>query len=219
MMFTGNILGIIVVYLYVGLLLLIFDFVSKKDHFTNRKSIHILVGNIIFVVPLFDNRWVMGLLAAAPFIVITYMMSPISFIDTGSKTSYSGHGLGLVYYSISWTLLALIFFDHPEVIAVGIICMSYGDGAASLVGKRFGDHSLNIARDDKSIEGSASMFLVSASVITLVLHIFNSLPENLLFIPLVVGIATAVEIFSVRGLDNLSVAMISSISYYILLYL
>lgn len=218
-MSTGDIIGVLIVYIYVGSLLLIFDFASKKHHFTNRKLIHILVGNIVFVVPLFESRWIMGFLAAAPFILITYFISPISPLSASSKTSASGHGLGLLYYSISWTLLALLFFDYPVVIAVGIICMSYGDGSASLVGKKYGKHLLKIASDDKSVEGSTAMFLVSISVIIITLYIFGSLPVNLLFIPLVVGIATIVEIFSVRGLDNILVAISSSVSYYILIHL
>ncbi|MFP4000442.1 MAG: diacylglycerol/polyprenol kinase family protein [Thermoplasmata archaeon] len=218
-MSLGDILGVLIVYIYVGSLLFIFDFASERDHFINRKLIHILVGNIVFVVPLFDNRWVIVLLAAAPFILITYIVSPISSISTNSKTSHSGHGLGLVYYSISWTLLALLFFDHPEIIAVGVICMSYGDGSASLFGKRYGEHFLKIARDKKSVEGSTAIFFVSISVIITTLYIFGSLPENLLIIPLVVGIATIIEIFSIKGFDNILVAVSSSISYYILISL
>ncbi len=215
-MFTGDIAGVLIVYLYVSALLLIFDFFLKNDPFKNRKLIHILVGNIIFVVPIFETRWVMVLLAAAPFILITYLISPKSFLTSNSKVSGIGHASGLIYYSISWTILAFLFFDHPGVIAVGILCMSYGDGLASLVGKKYGKHRL---KGNKTFEGSGAMFLSSTVMIFLVLYYFDSMPGTFLIIPFVAGIATIVEIFSVKGLDNFFVAMISSITYYILVHL
>lgn len=214
-----DIIGVLIVYLYVGLLLYIFDFISKRDSFDRRKLIHIMVGNIVFILPIFDTRWVMAGLAAAPFILLTFLMSPRTPIGPNSETSNTGHDLGLFYYSISWTILAFLFFENLEIIAVGIICMSYGDGIASLIGKKFGKHRLNFAFDKKSLEGSSAMFFSSIVMISLALFYLDAIPENILIIPLVVLIATLVEIFSVRGLDNLLVAFTSSISYYILIYL
>ncbi len=214
-----DIVGVLIVYIYVGLLLYIFDFISKKDSFDRRKLIHIMVGNIVFILPIFDTRWVMVGLAAAPFILLTFLMSPRSPIGPNSETSNTGHDLGLFYYSISWTILAFLFFENLGIIAVGIICMSYGDGIASLIGKRFGKHRLNFAVDKKSFEGSAAMFFGSIGMVSLALFYLEAVPENILVIPLVILIATVIEIFSVKGLDNLLVALTSSISYYILIYL
>ncbi len=219
MMTQSDIIGVLLVYLYVGILLFIFDFISKKDSFNRRKIIHIMVGNIVFILPLFETRWVMVLLAAAPFILFTYLMSPHSPLGIESEASNSGHRLGLVYYSISWTLLAFLFFGKIEVIAVGIICMSYGDGLASLLGKNFGKHTFTITGDKKSIEGSASMIIGSFLMIAVTLLYFDALPRNLLGIPFVVSIATLTEILSIKGTDNLMVALISSIRYYILIYM
>ncbi|MEF8833010.1 MAG: phosphatidate cytidylyltransferase [Candidatus Thermoplasmatota archaeon] len=218
-MSSGDIVGVLIVYLYVGLLLFIFEFNSKRDLFLRRKLIHILVGNIVFILPLFDTRWAMAGLAAAPFIFLTFLISPKSSIGPNSVTSNTGHGLGLFYYSISWTILALLFFENLEIIAVGIICMSYGDGIASLIGRRFGKHRLNFAIDKKTLEGSAAMFFTSLGMAIIVFVYLGSVPENILILPLIMLIATLVEIFSVKGLDNLLVALTTSISYYILLYL
>jgi len=218
-MSSGDIIGVLIVYIYVGLLLYTFEFNSKRDLFLRRKLIHIMVGNIVFVLPIFDTRWSMVGLAAAPFIFLTFLISPRSSIGPNSETSNTGHGLGLFYYSISWTILAFLFFEHLEIIAVGIICMSYGDGIASLVGRRFGKHRLSFALDKKSLEGSVAMFFSSIGMIWITFLYLEAIPENILFIPLVVFIATIVEIFSVKGVDNLLVALTSSISYYILVYL
>ncbi len=213
-----DVIGVVLVYLYVGLMLFVFDFVSKKDSFNRRKVIHIGVGNIVFILPLFQTKWVMVLLAAAPFILFTYLMSDHSPMNFNSDASNSGHNFGLVYYSISWTLLAFLFFEHLDVLAVGIICMSYGDGLASFLGRRYGKHEFNVTGDKKSIEGSLSMMFGSIFMITIVLIYFQSLPQNLFIIPLVVIIATLTEIVSIKGFDNVMVAFVSSISYYILIY-
>ncbi len=178
-----------------------------------------MVGNIVFVLPIFETRWMMVGLAAAPFVLLTFLISPRSSIGPNSETSNTGHGLGLFYYSVSWTILAFLFFENLEIIAIGIICMSYGDGIASLIGRRFGRHRINFAMDKKSLEGSIAMFFFSVGMIYIAFLYLGVNPENILFIPAVVLIATVVEIFSIKGVDNLLVALSSSISYYILLYL
>ncbi len=215
----SDIVGVLIVYLYVGFLILVSRYLFPEKSSVARKFLHIMVGNIIFILPLFDARWVMVLFAAAPFIFLTYLISPQSPLDLSNSTHSSGHDLGLVYYSISWTILALLYFEHLDVIAVGIICMSYGDGAASLVGKKYGEHYFSITRDKKSLEGSISMILSSSLMISLALFYLDAFPERLIVIPLVVGIATIIELVSINGSDNLLIALIASTSYYIIIHL
>ncbi len=216
-MFIGDIVGTIIVYLYVASLLIVFESAPDEYSFFSRKMLHIMVGNIVFILPLFETRWAMVLLAALPFIFFTYLMSPKSPIDLENKVSLSGHGLGLVYYSISWTVLATLFFQRPEIIAVGIIAMSYGDGFASLLGKKFGKHKFPLPIDKKTVEGSLAMLFVIALIIPLVLFYFSAIPSNLLIVPIIILSATTIEIFSMKGLDNLLVPILTSIIYYILI--
>ncbi|OYT60285.1 phosphatidate cytidylyltransferase, partial [Euryarchaeota archaeon ex4484_178] len=110
----SDVLGVILVYAYVAILLLISEKILKKYPLLSRKFLHIMVGNIIFLLPIFETRWAMAFIAAAPFILITFLLSPYSPLKIPSTASMAGHGLGLVYYSISWTLLAFLFFQRPE---------------------------------------------------------------------------------------------------------
>jgi len=208
-------IGLVLVYGYVLLLLLISEKVLKKHPGFSRKFLHIMVGNVIFILPLFQSRWVMALLAAAPFILLTFLMSPYSPLKIKDQISTSGHGLGLVYYAISWTILALIFFDQPWIIAVGIAAMSYGDGMASLIGMRYGKTKYNVFGDTKTIEGSLTMFLVLIVTLGIVLTYYG-LPTNLLVIGSVALIATIFEGITPKGLDNLT-ACFSAVITYILL--
>ncbi len=217
-MTSGDLLGLFVVYIYVFLVLLASENIFKNNSLHGRKFLHIMVGNIIFILPLFETRMVIVFLAAAPFIVLTFLISPYSPIDLMSKTSAKGHSLGLVYYSISWTVLAFVFFNNLEVIAIGIVAMSYGDGFASLIGKKFGKTCFVIWGDTKSIEGSLSMFLATFLMMIVALIFFNRIPNNLIIIPLVALIATVAEAFVPKGLDNLSCSLIAAIFYYIFVY-
>ncbi len=216
-MLAGDIIGTLTVYIYVACLLIVFESILNEYAFYGRKLLHIMVGNIVFILPLFENRWVMVLLAALPFIFLTYLMSPRCSIELDSETSLSGHGLGLVYYSISWTVLATFFFHRPEIIAVGIIAMSYGDGFASLFGKKFGKHVFPVTGDRKTLEGSLAMLSVISLIIPLVLFYFGAFPEHLIVLPIVIITATCAEILSTRGLDNILVPLTTSIIYYILI--
>jgi dolichol kinase len=212
---NGDIIGLILVYVYVILLLVISEKVIKKHPNFSRKFLHIMVGNILFILPLFQSRWVMALLVAAPFILLTFLISPYSPLKIKDRISGSGHGLGLVYYAISWTVLAIIFFDQPWIIAVGIAAMSYGDGMASLVGMKYGKIKYNLTGDTKSLEGSLTMFIVLIGMLWVVLT-YYAVPANPLVIVAVALVATIFEGLTPKGLDNIT-ACFSAVITYILL--
>jgi dolichol kinase len=214
---SGDFWGLLFVYGYVAILLLISEKVLYKHPKFSRKFLHIMVGNILFILPLFNTWWVMTFLAAAPFILLTYLMSPYSPIKSvKDKISESGHGLGLVYYAISWTILAFFFFDQPWIIAVGIAAMSYRDGIASLVGQRYGKRKYNVFGDNKSFEGSAAMFLTLIFALGIVLAYYNVFPVNYFIIIIVAFVATVLEGITPKGLDNLTACFGAVVTYLIL---
>ena len=67
----ADLIGLLLVYLYVGSVVLI-AIRSKylNDRGWNRKFIHIMIGNIVFFWWIFQDKYVMAFLAAAPFIPI-----------------------------------------------------------------------------------------------------------------------------------------------------
>ncbi len=211
----GDILGLVLVYGYVILLIVISEKVLNKHPNISRKFLHIMVGNILFILPLFQSRWVMALLTAAPFILLTFLISPYSPLKIKDRISSSGHGLGLVYYAISWTVLALLFFDQPWIIAVGIAAMSYGDGMASLIGMKYGKIKYNALGDTKSLEGSLTMFVVLIIALSVVL-LYYSVPFQPLVIVCVALVATILEGITPKGLDNLT-ACFSAVATYIIM--
>jgi len=209
------------VYLYVAVLLIVTEqLLSKRYPIGSRKFLHIMTGNIAFILPLFETREMMTFVAAAPFIVVTFLMSPYSPIQRmRGKTSEAGHGLGPVYYAMTWTVLAYIFFDHRVIIAIGILAMSYGDGMASLLGTRFGKQKYHIFHDMKSYIGSIVMFVCTFLLLVVAL-LFYAQPVTLDVIVCLVciaGVATLVEGVTPFGLDNLSVPFVTVVLFWVLL--
>ena len=215
-MIASDIIGLILVYGYIAILLIISEKVLNKYPTFSRKFLHIMVGNVIFILPFFTSQFVITFLAAAPFILLTFLMSPYSPIKFNDRISTSGHGMGLVYYAISWTVLAFFFYDQQWIIAVGIAAMSYGDGMAALIGEKFGKHKYNIFGDKKSFEGSIAMFLVLIVTLGIVLAYYNIFTANFIIIPVVALIATIFEGITPKGLDNIT-ACFSAVGVYLLL--
>ena len=228
----GDALGLILVYAYVGVMVVI---TAKsrflRDHSFHRKFIHVMIGNIALFWWVFDTNYVMSLLAAAPFIPLLLIFSRYggrreegdsklvgelkgSILSTAS---HDGHKLGLVYYAISWTLLAFFAFNDLVIASVGIVCMAYGDGMGGLVGKTFGRRKIH---GNKTLEGTVAVFIFAALAIFLIINYYNFLFAEGLYgtrsIPLAVSALTAVglsayvavvELYTPGEYDNLVIPL------------
>ena len=227
-MIQSDILGIIVVYGYVAFLLVLSEKALATKPEISRKVLHIMVGNIAFLLPVFATRWVMAFVAAAPFIILTFLMSPYTPIKSiRGRTSAAGHSMGLVYYSITWTILAYLFFDNMVVIAIGIFSMSYGDGFASLIGVKYGKEKYNVVGDEKSFVGTFAMFLFTFIMMIVAIVYYQYVqgisflftPINIGFLLLFSAVGAIVEGFTPKGLDNLTVPFVITILYwYVFIY-
>jgi phytol kinase len=222
-MIQNDLLGVVFVYVYVAILLVVTEKVLVKHPETSRKVLHVMVGNIAFLLPVFITREVMAFIAAGPFILFTFLMSPYTPIKSiRGKTSSAGHSMGLVYYSITWTILAYLFFDTMVVISIGIFAMSYGDGFASLLGVRFGKHKYNVVGDEKSFVGTAAMFLFTfvMMLVAIVYYQFAvgySFPFSLTSVGLLgsfAAVGAIVEGFTPKGLDNLTAPFVIAAMYW-----
>jgi phytol kinase len=197
----------------------------------SRKFLHIMIGNLIFIIPFFSfNVFPVNFpfFVAAPFIVLTFLVSKASPIKSISNrmpgladVTGGGHGFGLVLYAVSYTILALLFSTNPYVIAAGIIPMAFGDAAASLVGQKFGRHQYDLF-SKKSLEGSTAMFTVCFLSLLLSLLFFSylypiSTPKCVLAALGVAAVATACEALTPKGLDNLTVPLLSATVFLVLI--
>jgi|GEM_PF-107579 len=181
---SGDLIGLAFVYGYVTLVVgiaLFLDRMGVKN--CRRKVIHILVGNIVLLWWVFDTAWIMALLAAAPFIPLLFLVSPRSsnrFLKKSflGRATGEGHDLGLVYYAISWTLLAFFLFDHRLAASVGIACMAYGDGMGGLVGRCYGRRRL---LGEKTLEGSIAILITTVVAVAGVMLFYRFLDSSGVF--------------------------------------
>ena len=220
MYLQSDLIGVLSVYFYVAILLLITEkIISKKYPVISRKILHIMVGNVAFLLPIFETRWIMAFIAAGPFILFTFLMSSHSPIKSiRGKTSTAGHSMGLVYY---WTILAYLFFDNMVVIAIGILAMSYGDGFASVIGTKYGIKKYILFGDEKSYIGSFSMFIFTFIMILIALLYYgiDISYSNFLFVGLISLIAALIEGITPKGLDNLFVPFVVVFLYWFFIIL
>ncbi len=220
---VGDVVGLLTVYGYVGFVVFLSALARRLyPNCAYRKLVHILIGNIVFIWWIFDSRYVMALLAAAPFIFILLLATPYSPLKSLNNSflrhaTVQGHNLGLVYYAISWTILAFLLFDHRAVAAVAIVAMSYGDGVGGMIGKAFGRRMI---WRSKTLEGTLAVFLTTVAATLAVLEFYTILSNNgilvmeaisLTYMALVAVITGAfvavVELFTPGEYDNLVVPL------------
>lgn len=230
LMFSGgvssNLLLMFLCYGYVLLIIVVSGKLPSVFHVSQksaRKFLHAMIGNLLFIIPFFTSN-IYPVLVAAPFVLVTFLASPYSPIHrklTGlANITEEGHPLGLVFYAISYTLLAFFFASKPYVIAAGILPMAYGDSAASLVGEKYGERRYSIVAN-KSFEGSLAMFFGSFLSLTIGFAFFCTLYSLsysamiLRAIPVAV-VATLVESLSPKGFDNIAVPILGALTLWLL---
>jgi phytol kinase len=228
---TSNSVLLILCYLYIVLAIFVSIKLGHRLHKDlRRKFLHIMIGNFVYVIPFFTFTTFpvnFPFFVAFPFILLTLLASPFSPINFKGKIagladiSSSGHGSGLLFYAISYTVLAFFFSDKPYVMMAGILPMAFGDAAASIVGKKVGRHKLSF-RVNKSFEGSAAMFLTTLISIICSLLLFSYLwPFSLSTLVLAsFGVAvasTVLEALTPKGLDNLAVPLSSALLFLVLI--
>ena len=194
--------------------------VSKK---TSRKFLHAMIGNLPLIMPFFTDS-LFPFLVASPFILVTLLVSPYSpFPGLGKKFSgladitEEGHHTGLVLYAVSYSLLALVYGVKPYIVAAGIFPMAYGDSSAALIGERFGAHRYRVF-ESKSLEGSLGMLVGSLLSLLVGMLYFSrvygfSFQAQVAPCLAVAFVATLVEAFSPRSLDNMSVPLLGALTF------
>ena len=226
-----NLLLLIICYLYIVTVIFIAVRIDHKfPKNLKRKFLHIMIGNFVYVIPFFTFTTFPAnfpFFVASPFILLTLSASPASPFNLKNKISglsditTGGHQFGLVFYAISYTILAFFFSAKPYVIIAGILPMAFGDAAASIIGQKIGHHQFNIF-SKKSIEGTITMFTITFVSMTLSLFLFSYLcPFSTSILVLaslgVAALATALEALTPKGLDNLTVPLISAVAFLLLI--
>ena len=223
---TGDLMLILLSYGYVLALIAIsgrLERVLGLSWGSSRKFLHAMIGNLVLVIPFFRGQ-LAPVLIAAPFILVTFLASPFTpipglraMLGSLAELTEEGHHLGLILYSISFTLLVVLFPTRPDVVIAGVLPMAYGDSSAAIVGRRMGKRE---TLNGKTLEGSVAMFAVSLISLILGLAFISSFQSFTLaqrFAPSVAAalVCSVVEVLSPRGSDNIAVPLLGALTFFL----
>ena len=173
-----------------------------------RKIVHIGAGQVILIAWWLSVPAWTGIAASVIFsgvALLSYRLPLLPGINGVGRQSW-----GTFFYAVSIGLLILLFWPLrlPQYAAIGILTMTWGDGLAAIIGKKFGQHPYKIWGEKKSWEGSITMLAVSYCVCASILCVTQG-PVIATWVVAAIGavIATALESASKYGIDNLSVPL------------
>ena len=205
----------------IGIYIVFIFLISKlfKNFYPNnqellRKIIHIGMGPLIPLAKLLEieqnaAQYFAG--GMSILIVINYIYKLFPIIEDVDRKSF-----GTFFYCFSLLILISLFWEQdPLALTAGFFIMTLGDGLAGLIGKNFKSRSWKIFNQKKSIIGTTTMFLISLLVLS-TLGYTNNINFNYYYFGIAL-LATLLEQISIIGIDNLSVPIITSIIFHLLI--
>ncbi len=193
--------------------------------FLTRKLIHLVTGFFVFAIIVYLQSYLPVLVLTAGFVVVNGVALRFRWFPAMHRT---GSSLGTVLYPLSFFILTLFGWqNHRLEVLIGMALLAFSDALAATVGKQWPRAPrFRPWGEQKSLPGSAAMF-ASAWAISLALlcwdptgdaHPLPEFPTALAIGFCLAVFATAAEALSVRGSDNLSVPLLTSLLAFYLLH-
>ncbi len=216
--------GLIFIIIGIASLLLTLKLVSAE---ISRKIIHIGVSNWWLLAMFTMEHTLIAIIGPVSFIIINYI-SYRRHLFPAMEDDAPHDNLGTIYFPISLLILVLLCYSGPLSLtagAAGILVMGYGDGAAALVGKHLGRKKISLGpfHTEKTVLGTATMLTVSYLVIVLVAVYLPPLlsagqaaavSEPWAWALFVAAAAALIELFTPRGLDNITVPIAAALLFW-----
>jgi len=208
-------------YALIGTYIVFIFLISKlfKNFYPNnqellRKIIHIGMGPLIPLAKFLEIEQSAAQYFAGGMsilIIINYIYKLFPIIEDVDRKSF-----GTFFYCFSLLVLISLFWDQdPLALTAGFFIMTLGDGLAGLIGKNFKSRSWKIFNQKKSLKGTTTMFLISLLVLSII-GFANNIDFNYYYFGIAL-LATLLEQISIIGIDNLSVPIITSIIFHLLI--
>ena len=212
-----NWLGILISYIYIGLVIAGAKIFERKGKEASRKFIHIMLGNWWFIAMFFFTNVWFAIFVPATFVIINYLSYKYNIIKVMERDEKDG--LGTVYYAVTLLILAIVsfgIFKNPTLGLIPNLILAYGDGLAAIIGKNVKSKRYKLSDSKKSFAGSLTMFIISTLLISGYLiyinqKIFWQSAHWPLVALMIAFIITAIEAISSKGTDNIIVPVSSLI--------
>ena len=210
-----NWIGLIVSYLYIGLVIVGAKLFEKWGKEASRKFIHIMLGNWWFIAMyFFTNVW-FAIIGPASFVIINYISYKKNIIKVMEREEQDG--FGTVYYALSLLILAIVsfgIFKNPSLGLVPTLIMAHGDGLAAVLGKIVKSKKYKLGETKKSFAGSLTMFAISLILVTAYLAFTHSMiffqSTHWILVSVLMAFAiTIIEAMSAKGTDNITVPIVT----------
>jgi phytol kinase len=187
--------------------------------FVTRKVIHIGVAHWwLIAMALIDDPWVASV-GPASFIVINALAIRLRLVPAMDRGA-DAHNWGTVYFPLSLLVLVNLCWRAVMPVWVGglaVLVLGWGDGLAALIGEKSRGRAVRIWGGRKSVAGTGVMFAASLAVTLIFTLAFNprfGAPLPALGVSaLVAAVATAAEVLTPLGLDNITVPLIVALLY------
>lgn len=202
-----NILGIIVSYIFIGIIIVFAKFFKKSGEEASRKFIHIMLSNWWFIAMYFFENAFWASLVPISFVIINYISYKKNLISVMEREKQDG--LGTVYYALSLLIISIITFGiikKPEIGLCSILIMGYGDGLAAIIGKKVKSPEYKIGNTKKTLAGSFIMFIITFIIVAIYGYLAGA---NLWILKSIITaiILTIVEAVGIKGTDNLTLPL------------
>ena len=179
-----------------------------------RKIVHILVGFEWIILYNFVGATYHFLIVCIAFLLLllfVYKKRMMPMIQ-----SEGDNAPGTVYYAVAMSIMALVMLFIPAMIlpfGIGVFCTSLGDGLAGLVGQAITGRGNPRIFGKKTLAGALSNLVVSFAVTFVFSSIFSMRLGAFACIAIAI-LALELELFSVKGLDNITITLgVSFFSY------
>ncbi len=197
----------IIIIFYISL---IYKKLNPNNKEALRKIIHIGMGPLIPLAKFLDidqtsALYFTGIVSLLTF--INYQSKLFPTIEDVDRKSY-----GTFFYCLSLFILIYLYWNKdPTSLIAGFFIMTFGDGFAGLVGKNFQSKSWIFLNQKKSLLGTITMFITSLIVVFGLSYSQKySLNINIFTIAF---ISTAIEQFSIFGIDNFFVPISAAVFF------
>ena len=203
----NNILGIVLSYVFVGIIIVSAKFFEKAGKEASRKFIHIMLANWWFLAMYFFDNVIYASIVPLTFVAINYLSYKKNLISVMERDEDKKDGLGTVYYALSLFIIAIFTFGiikRPEIGLCSILIMGYGDGLAAIIGKSVKSLPYKIGKIKKTIAGSSTMLFISFIIAAIFLASVSADLWMLKSILLAISV-TVLEAVSIKGTDNITV--------------
>jgi len=211
---SQQILEIILAGAVLAVVLVLVEYLKRHHQLESegaRKAIHIVVGVILALLPLFMTRRQVAYTNFAFFLGV-WLLAGVWHVFTAVR-DVRRWTIGEFLYPLGTGLVALIYADL-RIYSAAVLILAFSDGLAGLIGRTFGGEGYKIVGGTKTILGN-SVFFITALGILLGCWWLNSEPSESLLgaLPLLVGgslLLTATEAALAGGFDNLGVPLMAA---------